>query len=91
MRVHVNGLGSGSSAAINVRSVAPSRDEPNVEFVVSTSTVAAGAVAVGDPVGAVSRAAFSANFGSHVKVELVATKGAGACDFTISVDIVVKD
>lgn len=90
LRLHANGLGSGSSGTVNVRMIAPSREEPSVEFVHSTA-IATAAIASGDAVGFVGRGAFTANFGAFVKVELLATKGAGACDFTISVDLVTKD
>ncbi len=90
VRLHTNGLGSGSTAAFNAKIVAPSRDEPSVEFVYSTA-VATVSFSTSDAAGSLGRGAFTSNFGAAIKVELVATKGSGACDFTISVDLVTKE
>ncbi|MBX7080158.1 MAG: hypothetical protein K1X88_13260 [Nannocystaceae bacterium] len=90
VRLHATGLGTGSTAAFNAKTIAPSRDEPNVEFVNSTA-VATVSFSNTDTAGTLGRGAFTANFGATIKLELVATKGSGTCDFTISVDLVTKE
>lgn len=89
-RIHVNGIGTGSTIAVNVKMVAPSKDEPNVEFVHATN-MATLSLAPADPVGTAARGAFTSNFGATVKVDVVGTKGSGACDATISIDLVMKE
>ena len=94
VRVHGVDVGTGSDLTLYAYMAAPSNEEPNTDFVFDDQTSDAIAVATVSASAATADlvvANFDANFGSHVRLVLTATKGTGNCNASLSADLALKE
>ena len=97
IKVHALTTVTNTTLTVVARATSPSSENPEIDFVITSSSLASQAIADALPAGKMYVVALSlgggtvGNLGTHVRVSLVATAvAAGLVDVTLSTELVQK-
>ena len=88
VRLHVNGLGGASTFEIGLIPVAPSTDDPQLDFIDASTDVASVSLSAASPAPALFTDDFIADFGVFLGLWISATPSGGNCIVVVSCDLV---